>query len=56
MFLCRKHTGLSFPALGRFFQRDHTTVQHGVEKVQAALPGDRELALLVQRLELALLR
>jgi chromosomal replication initiator protein len=56
MYLCRKHTGLSFPALGRVFERDHTTVQHGFEKVQSSLASDRELATLVQRLELALLR
>ena len=32
MALCRKH-GYSLPEIGRFFNRDHTTVLHAVRKM-----------------------
>jgi len=35
MYLARKEMGSSFPAIGEFFGgRDHTTVMHGVEKIE----------------------
>lgn len=38
MFLARKHTDLSFPELGqKFGGKDHTTIMHGVGKIQAEL-------------------
>ena len=55
MYLCRKHTERSFPELGRFFQRDHTTVQHGVKKVESNLEqGDPELRRALRYLEQSL--
>lgn len=33
MYLCRAYLHLSFPAIGRHFNRDHTTVMHAVTKV-----------------------
>ena len=36
MYLCRTRTPLSFPALGRLFHRDHTTVMHAVKKIDHA--------------------
>lgn len=45
MFLARELTELSFPELGReFADRDHSTIQHGVRKIQELLDGsDSEL-------------
>ena len=36
-FLCRKLTSFSFPEIGRRFVKDHTTVLHGVGKIQTKL-------------------
>lgn len=33
MYLCRAYLKLSFPAIGRHFDRDHTTVIHAVTRV-----------------------
>lgn len=45
MYLARKHTGLSFPELGREFGgRDHSTIQYGVHKVERELRDDADLA------------
>jgi chromosomal replication initiator protein len=55
MYLARKHTQLSFPELGREFgNRDHSTIQHGVKKTEAALEEDRNLAHEVRLIENAL--
>lgn len=43
MFLVRKHTGHSFPEIGRRFRRDHTTVQHACRKIESRLMSDVEL-------------
>ena len=37
MYLIRKMTNLSFPDIGKAFNRDHTTVIHGVTKVEDAV-------------------
>lgn len=42
-YLARKYTDLSFTALGKFFQRDHTTVISGVRTVQSKLDKGDEL-------------
>ena len=38
-YLAKMQTGASFPEIGRFARRDHTTVIHGV-KAHAARIGD----------------
>lgn len=41
MYLCRQLTDLSLPKIGEYFNRDHTTVLHSVEKVKRILRSDR---------------
>jgi chromosomal replication initiator protein len=57
LYLCRRHTEASFAALGRAFNRDHSTVMYGVDQVERGLGSDpklsQELAFLEQRLGLA---
>jgi len=40
MWLARKEGGFSYPRIGAFFGRDHSTVIHGVKAVEAR--GDEE--------------
>jgi chromosomal replication initiator protein len=55
MFLARKHTGLSFPELGREFGgRDHSTVQHGCRKTELELPDNSDLAYKIRLIERSL--
>ncbi len=43
MYVVRELTDLSFPAIGKEFgNRDHTTVMHAVNKVEAAMGEERE--------------
>lgn len=35
MALCRELTGASLPEIGRFFGRDHSTVLHGLQTIDA---------------------
>lgn len=52
MYLLRAHHALSLPVIGRHLGgRDHTTIRHGIEKVETQLLKDDEL-----RRELLLLR
>ncbi len=55
MYLARKELGSSFPSIGEFFGgRDHTTVMHGVEKVEKAVSADdvmkQEVELIMEKL------
>jgi chromosomal replication initiator protein len=44
MYLCREHTDLSLPKIGRRFGgRDHTTVIHAVEKIKTLMRTDMEV-------------
>jgi chromosomal replication initiator protein len=44
MYLARKEIGSSFPTIGDFFGgRDHTTVMHGVEKIENNLKNNDPL-------------
>jgi chromosomal replication initiator protein len=45
MYLCKQHTTRSYPDIGRRFGgRDHTTVLHGVRKIEELLPADDQIA------------
>ena len=45
MYLCKQHTTRSYPDIGRRFGgRDHTTVLHGVRKIEELLPTDEQVA------------
>lgn len=55
MYLARKELGSSFPSIGDFFGgRDHTTVMHGVEKVEKAISANdgikQELELILEKI------
>ncbi len=55
MYLTRKELGSSFPSIGEFFGgRDHTTVMHGVEKVEKAVNAQdqikQELDLILEKI------
>ncbi len=55
MYLARKELGSSFPSIGDFFGgRDHTTVMHGVEKIEKAVTANdgikQELDLIMEKL------
>jgi chromosomal replication initiator protein len=44
MYVCRQLTELSYPAIAREYgNRDHTTVMHAVEKIEALLQTDRQI-------------
>jgi chromosomal replication initiator protein len=52
MYLARKFSTASFPELGREFgDRDHSTIQHGVRKVEAELETDADLQYKVRLIE-----
>lgn len=45
MYLCRKHLSLSYKSIGRFFQRDHSTVMTSIKQVQNNASNEIEAAL-----------
>jgi hypothetical protein len=52
MYLSKMMTGQSLPELGRRFGgRDHTTVLHGVRKIEGLIVKDQELAAMVERIK-----
>jgi chromosomal replication initiator protein len=55
MFLARRELGSSFPTIGDFFGgRDHTTVMHGVEKMDNLTQGNdalkQEVDMIIEKL------
>ena len=45
MYLCKLHTTRSYPDIGRRFGgRDHTTVLHGVKKIESLIGTDEQIA------------
>jgi chromosomal replication initiator protein len=51
MFLCRKLTDASFPLIGdQFGGRDHTTVMHGVEKIEREINEDKLLQVALDKI------
>ena len=55
MYLARRHTPLSFPDLGREFgNRDHSTVQYGVKKLEKEVKNNPDLAYKISLIEQSL--
>ncbi len=51
MFICRKMTDASFPLIGdQFGGRDHTTVMHGVEKIEKEAAFDQSLSVTLEKI------
>lgn len=51
MFICRKMTDASFPLIGdQFGGRDHTTVMHGVEKIEKEASTDQTVASILEKI------
>ena len=44
MYLIREKTDLSFPEIGRFMGRDHTTVLHAINKTQVQIEKDESFS------------
>lgn len=44
MCIMRDWTNLSLPQIGRFFNRDHTTVRHAIDRRHAIVDQDVDLA------------
>jgi len=52
MYLCRRHTGASFPVIGdRFGGRDHSTVIHAANAVERRMREDVTFRTTVERIE-----
>lgn len=52
MFLCRKHTTLSYPEIGgEFGGRDHSSVIHAANVVAGKIQSDQEIRKVVQEIE-----
>jgi chromosomal replication initiator protein len=52
MYLCRRHTGASFPVIGdRFGGRDHSTVIHAANTVERRMQEDTNFRATVERIE-----
>lgn len=52
MFLCRSALGISYPELGRLFGgKDHSTVMHGIKKIQHLRDTDKDMRNLLTELE-----
>lgn len=50
MYLGRELTGLSLPALGKAFGRDHSTVLHACRKIEEKIARDKAFAALITEL------
>ena len=44
MYLCREVTHASFPVIGRFFGRDHSTIVHGCKIIATRMAAQPEFA------------
>jgi chromosomal replication initiator protein len=52
MYLCRRHTGASFPVIGdRFGGRDHSTVIHATNSIERRMQEDASFRATVERIE-----
>jgi len=50
-YLIREMTGASFQAIGRFFDRDHTSIMHGINKIRDEVGSDNHLAATIMHLK-----
>jgi chromosomal replication initiator protein len=50
MYLLRELTGLSLIRIGEHFDRDHTTVMHGIRKIENLMPARGSVYRQVQEL------
>ena len=50
MYISRELTDLSLPKIADAFNRDHTTIMHGVDKIKALIREDEEFQLQVDDL------
>lgn len=48
IYLCREMTKQSFPAIGEFFEKKHTTILYSFDKIKDELRTNRSLALSVE--------
>jgi chromosomal replication initiator protein len=52
MYLSRKHTATSFPAIGsKFGGRDHSTVIHAAKTIERKLKEDPQMQSTIEKLE-----
>lgn len=51
MYLCRKHTGASYPDIGARFGKDHTTIISAYDRIHIAVGQDAELRKQISELE-----
>ena len=52
MFLARKHTTMSYPQIGRYFGgRDHSTVIHGIRRIEGLAASDSDISASVTSVE-----
>ena len=54
MYLLREITGDSYPALGKFFNRDHSTIIHGYKKVERRMLDSPEYGAWVRSARVAI--
>lgn len=50
MYLAFIYTGLSYPKLGRYFRKDHTSIMHGVKRINQLMELKPEIKKLVEEL------
>jgi hypothetical protein len=51
MYLCRKLTGCSFPAIGAGFNRNHSTVIHACDMIADRIKNDPAFGLSINKIE-----
>ncbi len=52
MYLIRKYTGIGFKEIGLYFGgKDHTTILHACQKIEAGLEGDQEIREAVETIQ-----
>ena len=51
MYLCRQLTSMSFPDIGKEFNKDNSTVQHGVKKIEDVVRTDPNVRATIELIE-----